>query len=283
MSGLRAHDFVARVGACSLVLVVALFGCRGDEGDSVLPLRVYAAASLADVMLEWRELAAARGLQIEVAFAGSNELARQIVAGAPADLFLSADHRQVERLVTADLVDPGQTWPLLGNRLVVVAALEETDAHTTGNQVDTRTWDQRLVAARRLALADPASVPAGIYAQQWLEERRLWPDVAPKVVPTLDVRAALAAVRSGSVDVGVVYRTDALTAPGVEVLYEVPPGEGPGVEVWLAVVADPSSSQVSQRPQLAAALELLRSEEAGAIFRRFGFETSPGSLGASAP
>src|SRR5688572_23007895 len=162
---------------------------------------VFAAASTTDAL---RELAPgftkATGHTVEFAFGASSDLARQAVAGAPADVFLSADTAKMDQVEKAGLVQPGSRVELLSNRLVVVVPADSKQTVASAAE---------LRAVKRLTLADPAAVPAGLYAKAWLEKVGLWKELEPRVVPTLDVRAALSAVEAGRVDAGIVYATDA--------------------------------------------------------------------------
>src|SRR2546430_644681 len=115
-------------------------------------------------------------------FGASNALARQIRAGAPVDVFFSADE------ATMDTVPTTARHDILGNRLLILGDLR---------------------AARRVALANPAAVPAGVYAGQYLQRIGLWRQIEPKVIPSENVRAALAAFEGGNVDAAIVYVTDA--------------------------------------------------------------------------
>jgi molybdate transport system substrate-binding protein len=120
-----------------------------------------------------------------------------------------------------------------------------------------------------VALGDPQAVPAGIYARQWLEKRGLWERVRDRVVPTLDVRAALAAVESGNADAGIVYRTDAAISRRVRVVLEVPVEEAPRIVYPVALLA------ASHGAAARAFYEHLRSPAARAVFERLGFEFLP--------
>jgi molybdate transport system substrate-binding protein len=121
-----------------------------------------------------------------------------------------------------------------------------------------------LVRVRRLALGDPQAVPAGVYARTWLESAGLWGSLADRVVPTLNVRAALSAVESGNVDAGVVYRTDATLTRRVRVAFEVPREQGPRI---VYVVAPLSGTGRAARDFVAH----LRSAEAARVFEKHGF------------
>jgi molybdate transport system substrate-binding protein len=118
----------------------------------------------------------------------------------------------------------------------------------------------------RLALGDPEAVPAGIYARRWLQGRGLWEELRDRVVPTLDVRAALAAVESGAAEAGIVYRTDAAISRRVRVALEIPADQTPPIVYPAAVLAS------SREPRARGFLRHLGSPEARAVFRRLGFE-----------
>lgn len=237
-----------------------LAGCGSPKG-----LLVFGAASLADALEAAGSAWKAEHPQtpVEFHFAGSNDLARQIAAGAPADLFVAADRK---RLDEAERVDPAAAVRLLGNELVVIAPRDPVG--TGGRRVASA---RDLLAFERLGLADPEAVPAGVYAREWLEGQGVWGQLHDRVVPALDVRANLAAVASGSVPVGVVYATDAVAGDlgkRVTVLYRVPEAEAPPVVYWAApVVGGPAAA--------GRFLEFLEGPEAGAIFRRYGFRHLP--------
>lgn len=160
-------------------------------------ITVFAAASLTDGL---KQTAAAyekkSGNKIIFNFGASSTLARQIEAGAPADIFFSADEAQMDTLARRGLIDPTTRRDRLGNSLVVVVPRDSVLQIRSAD-------DLTNVVVKRIALADPQAVPAGVYAKAWLGKLHLWPAVEPKVIPTENVRAALAAVASGNVDAGV--------------------------------------------------------------------------------
>jgi molybdate transport system substrate-binding protein len=121
-------------------------------------------------------------------------------------------------------------------------------------------------AVKRIALADPTTVPAGIYSKEYLQKLKLWEALGPKIVPTDNVRAALAAVESGNVEAGMVYKTDAAISKKVKVACEVPPHEGPAISYPMAVLKDAKQLDAARR-----FLKHLDSDEAGRVFRSFGF------------
>ena len=161
-------------------------------------VRVLAAASLTDAL---EKIAAGyKADQIVLQFGASSMLARQIEAGAPADLFLSADERTMNALAANKRIDPTTRVSMLSNTLVIMGSRRMHPRQLA---------DKRI---RSIALAEPSSVPAGIYARAYLEKLGIWDAVAPKVIPTENVRAALAAVDSGNADAAIVYKTDARMA-----------------------------------------------------------------------
>lgn len=266
----RAPRLRLRVHACLAWIVwIALTGSAscGPETGGTPPLRLFAAASLADVVGELGEAWEARGkTSAELHFAGSNLLAQQLLAGAPADLFLSAGPGPMAWAVAGGAVAPESVQTVASNRLVVVAV--------PGTPAMTAAAD--LLAFDRLALPDPAGVPAGVYARAWLEEEDLWPRLEPRVVPTLDVRAALAAVLEGHLPAGVVYATDAAGAPGATVVYRVPAERTPPIRYLLGTVAGAMGDGAGAHPAVPAFRAFLTGAEGRAVFERHGFWPPPG-------
>jgi molybdate transport system substrate-binding protein len=229
------------------------------DGESTV--RIFAAASLTDALLETMKIfeskqGAGPSIRVVPQFGASSDLARQILAGAPAHLFFSADEKQMDRLLAENAIERDSRRDLLSNRLVIVVPREGSSLVRS---------PQDLERVRRIALADPEAVPAGVYARRYLESLGLWDRLRSRVVPTLDVRAALAAVAAGNVDAAFVYSTDAKIEARVRVAFEVPAGEGPKIRYPLGVV---SGSQETAR----AFFRFLQSPEAAAVFSRHGFE-----------
>jgi molybdate transport system substrate-binding protein len=223
-------------------------------------LQVFAAASLSDAL---KEIAAAYGKaagdRLALNLGGSSTLARQIEEGAPADLFLSADEAKMDALEERKLLLPGTRRSLLSNTLVVVVPCDST-LEISGPA------DLAAPSIRALALAEPRSVPAGIYAREYLTRKGLWSRLRGRVVPTENVRAALAAVEAGNVDAGIVYRTDAGISQEVRIAYEVPRAEAPAISYPFAVLAGSEHKAAARR-----LLDYLASPAALAVFRKYGF------------
>lgn len=221
---------------------------------------VFAAASLSESL---KEVAVAyekkTGDKIVFNLGASSLLARQIQEGAPADIFFSADEAKMNALEEKGLIEPGTRKSRLGNSLVIVVALN-------GPQTIQRPQDLASDGVKLLALAEPNTVPAGIYAREYLVKQILWPKVQPKVIPTENVRAALAAVEGGDVDAAIVYKTDAALSIKVKVAYEIPQGETPAISYPMALVN--GSKHLESGKQF---LAYLNSDEAAKVFEKCGF------------
>lgn len=187
------------MGARGLVffLLLGFIGCRSQP--DIRTLDVSAAASLTDALdtLAARYEQEKPGIRVRLNLGASSTLARQIAAGAPADVFISA-HPQWGSYLKARGIGEEVDFPLQ-NRLVVVG-LRDRELPT-------------LAEAGRIAVGDPEHVPVGVYAREWLECEGLWPEVAPRIVPSLDTRAALLAVRTGAVDLAIAYASDVAALP----------------------------------------------------------------------
>jgi molybdate transport system substrate-binding protein len=241
-------------------VVAAALGLVLFQAPAPAPLTVAAAISLTDSLEEVaRAYAAAGGGQVRFNFAGSNVLARQIINGAPADLFISADEQQMNVVEKANGLLSGSRVNLLSNVLAIVT-LPERVAFVREQ------FARAPAEIRRLAIGDPAAVPAGVYAQQFLEQQGLWKAYESRVVPTTNVRAALTAVETGGADAAIVYVTDATVAKKAVVAFIVPPSKGPRIVYPAAILASSSNRSEAER-----FLKFLRSREASDIFFRNKF------------
>ena len=224
------------------------------------PLTVSAAISLTEALEEAAAAyRAAGGTAVVFNFGGSNTLARQIVNGAPADVFISADEAQMNVVEKAGLVVAGTLAAVVINQLVVVA-----DSRSPVKAVT----DLGGSGVRRIAIGDPAAVPAGVYARQYLEAIGEWTRLEQKIVPVANVRAALTAVQNGSADAAFVYATDARIAPALQVVATISGSHAPRI-VYPGCVVKASR----QSAEAAKFLEFLRSAPGRAIFERHGFMT----------
>lgn len=236
---------------------VALLSLVPDCSLRAEDVMLFAAASLTDALQEiGKAYEAASGNELVFNFGASSDLARQVRAGAPADVFFSADRAQVDALERAGLVRAGDRVDVLSNALVVVVPAAAAGALRS---------PAGLASLARIALADPEAVPAGVYARAYLESAGLWATLRDRIVPTLDVRAALAAVESGNADAGIVYRTDAAGSRRVRTAFEVPPEQGPRIVYVLAPIA------ASRKPATRQLVRHLLSAEARGTYQRHGF------------
>ncbi len=244
---------------CTLI-VAALFALSLHAAD----LNVYAAASLSDALNEIaKTYEPASGDKLRFNLGASSTLALQIKQGAPADVFFSADEAKMDDLAKAGLIAAETRRSLLSNTLVIVVNAEEGAAIATP-------VDLADPSIGRIALAEPQTVPAGIYAKAYLRKIGLWKKVADKVVPTENVRACLAAVEAGNASAGIVYKTDALISKKVKVAYEVAVAEGPNISYPLAVVKGSKNDEAARK-----FVAFLASSEARSIFAKYGFLSAP--------
>lgn len=225
-------------------------------------LTVYAATSLRDALQEIAPLYTdSPGLKIVFNFGSSGDLARQIIAAAQADVFFSADEIEMDRLAAEKLVDGGSRRSLLGNQMVLVQNRDTVTPNGFGPALLDVARSHSLVS-----LANPETVPAGRYAKAWLERRGLWEPLSSRIVPAIDARAALAAVESGAVPFGIVYKTDASRSRKVTITLDACPDDSPRVSYPVAAL--------SNRPHLIQSrgfVEFLASPRAAEVFERCGF------------
>ena len=241
-------------------LVIVALGALLAVGASAADLTVFAAASLSDALKDIAPAyTKATGDTLRFNFGASGTLVRQIKEGAPADLIVSADELRVDQLEKAGLLLAGTRHTILVNQLVVIVAAEN------GTPVMALA-DLTKPDVRRIAIGEPATVPAGTYAKDYLEKVGLWTQVTGKCVPLDNVRAVLAAVEAGDADAGFVYRTDALISKKIHIAILVSLAEGPKIRYPAAVVRE------TKIPEAAKAFTAyLSGAEAQTVFAKFGF------------
>jgi len=197
------------------------------------------------------------GAKVVENFASSSALAQQILSGAEAEVFLSANVKWADAVEKEGLV--ARRVDLLGNRLVVIAA---ADSRLSLRTID----DLKAAPIDKLALADPSSAPAGIYAKQALQTLGLWGALERKVVGGADVRQALAYVEQGAAEAGVVYATDAAISDRVKVLLEVPLDANPPITYPLLLLKSAEGNAAAE-----SLYSYLQSAEASGVFEKYGF------------
>ena len=223
-------------------------------------LIVSVAASVYDSLDEIAALyRAATGVTVALNAGGSNTLARQIAEGAKAGLFISADNRQMDVVEKAGRVVAGTRTRLLTNELAMIVPSDAPAERTVARVLEG--------GIARLAMGEPAAVPAGVYGRAWLERQGAWARLEANVIPFPTVTAVLSAVANGRVDAGIVYRTDVMTSKSVRVIARVSPKEHSYLDISYpaAVIAGPSEAEARKF------LEFLKGRAAREVFERRGF------------
>jgi len=224
---------------------------------------VFAAASLKnaldDVVRVYVSKAPAH--KVVVSYAASSALAKQIESGAPADMFISADLDWMDYLEKKDLINPRTRQNLLKNRLVMIAPATSKTALKIGPKFALA----RTLGNDRLAMADPASVPAGKYGKAALEFLGVWNEVSARAAPAADVRAAMLLVSRGEAPFGIVYSTDAQVDKGVRIVDDFPENAYPPI---IYPVALTSTSKAAAAGEF---LKFITQGQARAIFEKYGF------------
>jgi molybdate transport system substrate-binding protein len=238
-----------------LILTAALALHNANSAE----VNVYAAASLTDAM---KEIATTYEKtsddKIAFNFGASSLLARQITEKAPADIFFSADEAKMDDLQKAGLIATETRRDLLSNALVLVVPND--------SKLTIISPDELVSKTQKIAIADPRAVPAGIYTKEYLSGLGLWEKLAAKMVPTENVRASLAAVESGNVDAGFVYKTDANISKKVKIAFSVPIEKGPAIRYPIAIVKDAKDKNAAEN-----FLRYLESDDTRKVFERYGF------------
>jgi len=248
------------VGAIATVLSLGMVGARAADGSR--GVLVFAAASLANVLGDLDMAFTARtGIRVTSSLAASSMLAKQVEAGAPADVYFSADLQWMSYLQERGLLRPGSRHDVVGNSLVLIAPAASSLRVRIVPGFDL----SRLLRGGHLAVADPDSVPAGIYAREALQKLGAWDAVVPHLVRAENVRAALAYVARGDAPLGIVYRTDALVEKGVRVVGVFPADSHSPIVYPIALTRHAGGAAKRY-------LEFISSPEAQPAFRKWGFE-----------
>ena len=202
---------------------------------------------------------AATGKKIRHTFAGTNVLARQIEEGAPIDVFVSADTATMDGLIGKRLIESETVRAVATNQLVVVVP---TDLEM-GNALE---GARSLGLIRHIAIADPTSVPAGIYARKWLTAEGVWESLEPKIIRVQNVRSALIAAETGNANAAIVYRSDAVSSKKVTIVLVADPVKTGLIEYPAAVVKHSAIQAEAER-----FIEFLKGETAVEILATHGF------------
>lgn len=258
MSGRSTWQGLA-VGGLALV-----FGMAAQAGERV---HLLAAASLTNAVDEAVALySEEHSVDVAAIYASSSTLARQIVNGSPADIFLSANTRWMDWLDEQG-VALSERSDLLNNRLALIAPIDSSiDALIPG---DGKTLAEALADGERMAVGDPDHVPAGIYSQQALEALSEWDALESRLARADNVRAALALVERGEAPLGIVYRTDGQASDKVKELGLFPEGSHKSITYPIALISETADATPDAEAQ--ALREWLGGEQARAVFERHGF------------
>ena len=226
---------------------------------------VFAAASTTNALTDIAALYAKEGGEpITFSFGSSSTLAKQIGNGAPADIIISANTEWVDYLEEKNQIEQGTRFDLLGNRLVLIAPSSSTIPQV--EMTTTLNMARLLGSDGRLAMGDPAHVPAGIYGKKALEHFGIWKQVENSIAPAKDVRAGLALVERGECPLGIVYASDAALVPTVRVIGVFPASSHPAITYPIAIIRGHTSAKTL------AFIAYLRTNEAKNIWKKYGFE-----------
>jgi molybdate transport system substrate-binding protein len=242
----------------SSLFFVCLLACGAAHADVL----VFDAASLTEVVDELDKGFTTRGhVEVKSSPAASSALAKQIEAGATADVFFSADQEWMDYLDQRKLLKPGSRHNVVENRLVLIAPVASPVKVKIGAKVDLL----KALGDGKLATGDPDSVPVGKYAHVALEKLGVWDAVSPRIVRAENVRAALAFVARGEAPLGIVYRTDALAEKRVRIVDVFPEESHPPIIYPIALTTHAGAD--AQR-----FLDFVLSDAAKPVFRKYGFE-----------
>ncbi len=249
------------VAMAALLLTLPLFSPSSRADNE--PVLVFAAASMKNALDEaakkWTEKSKT---EVKSSYAASSALAKQIEAGAPADIFISADLDWMNYVEGKKLIKTGTRSNLLGNSIVLIA-------DKNWNKGDVKVVAgfplAKLLGDGRLSMADTATVPAGKYGKEALEKLGVWDSVSGKLAQAENVRAALALVARGEAPLGIVYKTDAAADPNVKVIGTFPDDSHKPIVYPAALIETSKNAKASEL------LKYLAGPEAKAIFEKHGF------------
>jgi molybdate transport system substrate-binding protein len=225
-------------------------------------LKVYAASSMTnaidDIAQDFKEK---YDVNVTPVYGASSSIARQIMNGAPADIFISANTKWMGYLVNKGVVKGDNVTELVHNSLTLIAPT--SSSAVTFDFSSGKAWDAALNGGR-LAIGNPTSVPVGMYAKESLTTLGVWNDIQDKIAPAKNVRLALALVERGEAPLGVVYKTDAKLTDKVKVIGELASNTHSAIVYPAAMVSDSSESKQF--------FQYLKSDEAKAVFTQYGFQ-----------
>ncbi len=242
---------------------LGLSGSLASAADAPKPVWVFAASSLTNVVDELGQAFTAKtGVPIKSSYAASSVLAKQIEAGAPAEVFFSADTDWVDYVEQRQRLQPGSRHNVVSNRLVLIAPAE---SQTQQIKIAPHFNLAGALGDGKLATGDPDSVPVGKYAKAALEKLGVWDPVSSHIVRAENVRAALAFVARGEAALGIVYETDAKAESRVKVVGVFPEDTHPPITYPIALTAGAGADA-------AKFVAFVTSAAGSKIFRKYGFQ-----------
>jgi molybdate transport system substrate-binding protein len=251
--------YILRALSAAILIMLAPVSAPAQENQ----LLVFAAASTTDAVSEVGQAFKQKtGIKVTNSFAASSTLAKQVAHGAPAEIYISANQKWMDYLAKQDLIIAGSRVNVLRNSLVFIAP---SDSKIKTLKISRDLNLREILGQERLALGDPAHVPAGIYAKEALTNLGLWDLVKSQIAAGATVRAALTLVERGETPLGVVYATDAKISPKVKVVGVFPADTHTPISYPAAIVAGNNSAEAR------AYMEFLRSPRAKAVFTKHGF------------
>lgn len=251
------------------LLILSLVGCSSEKTAPPSPtdtqaksteIMISAAASLKDSLTEIQKnyTQTKPDVKLTINFGASGTLQQQIEQGAPVDLFISAGKSQVDALEQKNLLVKESRIDLLGNDLVLVTGKDNSKIASI----------EDLTKAEKVSIGTPESVPAGKYAQDSLNNLKLWDALQPKLVMAKDVTSVLNYVETGNADAGFVYRSDAQSSTKVKVVAVVPESSHKPIVYPAAIISATKNKQATEE-----FLKYLQSPDAQQIFAKYGFKT----------
>jgi molybdate transport system substrate-binding protein len=257
---LQRRMAVCRAAAGAVLLAAATVAT--PQPAAAQDLTIFAAASMKNALDDVNKAFTAKEkIKVTASYAASSALIKQIEAGAPADVFISADLDWMRYGIEKKAIKPGSNFSLLGNRLVLIAP---KDSRINDVKIAPGFDIAALAGNGRIVTGDVRAVPVGKYAKAALEKLGVWAKVEPKMAMAENVRAALALVGRGEAVLGIVYETDAKVEPNVKIVGAFPQESYPPIVY-------PAGQTVNGKPDAAKYYSFLRSPDAATIFQKYGF------------
>ena len=248
-----------------LILFIGLVFVPEITAQSTYEITISAAISLKNAFEDIGRIFQERnpGTKLLFNFGASGDLARQIEAGAPVDVFASAAKKDVDDLDQKDMIIKSTRKDFVGNRVVLIIPAKSAILLTSFN-------DLRRGEFQKIAIGNPKTVPAGQYAEEVLRYFNLWDGVKDRLIFAENVRQVLDYVARGEVDAGMVYSTDALVrAKEVKVVAEAPEQSHRPVIYPIAVVKGSKKESLARE-----FITLVTSKEGEKVLERYGFRVS---------